>query len=420
MNPTRFFICHNLNLAEEGQLEVQLFHQLCQRLRDIEGEAIAYTGSASEEEFLAFFYKELPTCHWLLIFQTPAMAQSPAMHVAVDIARMRVAQKQLQGILRFVVQPGEIPELVPEWSTFPSFGATSDYPRALEKLLLALTFSNESTEQATLIAPPPPPTFPPIQGKPQSGNFSYEDLYSTSYSSPGKKMPWQRIRNPISSAQPDWQTSSYDALADRPSAPPSRLARFKAAFPAAPRMLLVALCLGVLLVAVVGAFTPLRALIAGRPTGLHPVVGVPGSLSPTSSTPQASSQVTPPPRTVQPITVPTQAPKHTPTAMPTPTANPTPTPVPTARPTPTPTPKPCPPTLLYGGTGEYGSSGTWVKTLQSKLNSLGVTDSNGHALDVDGEYGPLTESAVKKYQTQQHITVDGVTGPETWHHLGYC
>ncbi|HET8841838.1 MAG TPA: peptidoglycan-binding domain-containing protein, partial [Ktedonobacteraceae bacterium] len=170
-------------------------------------------------------------------------------------------------------------------------------------------------------------------------------------------------------------------------------------------------------VAFVCAFTPLRALIVGHPTGLHSTTGVQGSPSPTSSTTSPVAQATQPPRTVQPIVVPTKSPTHTPTKTITPTPIP---PTPTPRPAPTPTPKPCPPTLLYGGTGAFGSSGTWVTTLQTKLNSLGITDSNGHKLDADGEYGPLTESAVKKYQTQQHLTVDGVVSAPTWRRLGYC
>jgi peptidoglycan hydrolase-like protein with peptidoglycan-binding domain len=33
---------------------------------------------------------------------------------------------------------------------------------------------------------------------------------------------------------------------------------------------------------------------------------------------------------------------------------------------------------------------------------------------IDGDFGPRTQSAVRAYQTQQNIVVDGVVGDQTW------
>ncbi|TMJ80048.1 MAG: peptidoglycan-binding protein [Alphaproteobacteria bacterium] len=33
---------------------------------------------------------------------------------------------------------------------------------------------------------------------------------------------------------------------------------------------------------------------------------------------------------------------------------------------------------------------------------------------MDGNFGPRTESAVRAYQTQQNMRVDGVVGDQTW------
>lgn len=90
--------------------------------------------------------------------------------------------------------------------------------------------------------------------------------------------------------------------------------------------------------------------------------------------------------------------------------------VPRATPTsPTPpTPKTCPPTL------EYGSQGSWVKTLQQRLNTLGWRDQGGNVLSVDGIFGSNTEYAVKRFQTKHALSVDGIVGPKTWSALGYC
>lgn len=55
-----------------------------------------------------------------------------------------------------------------------------------------------------------------------------------------------------------------------------------------------------------------------------------------------------------------------------------------------------------------GSSGAKVKALQSTLNLRGAK------LDVDGQFGPATKSAVKKAQSKYGIASDGVAGPNTW------
>lgn len=56
----------------------------------------------------------------------------------------------------------------------------------------------------------------------------------------------------------------------------------------------------------------------------------------------------------------------------------------------------------------YGSRGDDVKTLQKLLNN------NGYSLDVDGNFGPKTQAAVKDYQEQNKLTVDGIVDKNTW------
>lgn len=56
-----------------------------------------------------------------------------------------------------------------------------------------------------------------------------------------------------------------------------------------------------------------------------------------------------------------------------------------------------------------GSTGSDVKKLQTYLNQVG-----NYGLDVDGKYGPATQAAVKKYQSSNNLTVDGIAGNQTW------
>ena len=57
----------------------------------------------------------------------------------------------------------------------------------------------------------------------------------------------------------------------------------------------------------------------------------------------------------------------------------------------------------------YGSQGSDVKKLQELLNSKG-----NYNLDTDGIFGAKTQAAVKDYQKQNNLAVDGIVGNNTW------
>jgi peptidoglycan hydrolase-like protein with peptidoglycan-binding domain len=56
-----------------------------------------------------------------------------------------------------------------------------------------------------------------------------------------------------------------------------------------------------------------------------------------------------------------------------------------------------------------GAKGENVKRLQSLLRSHGSP-----SLVVDGDFGPATEAAVRHFQSEHKLAVDGVVGPQTW------
>lgn len=64
-------------------------------------------------------------------------------------------------------------------------------------------------------------------------------------------------------------------------------------------------------------------------------------------------------------------------------------------------------------TSKFGSSGEEVRQIQQKLKSWGYY--NGA---VDGVYGSQTVAAVKKFQSKNGLTADGVAGPKTLAALG--
>ncbi len=55
-----------------------------------------------------------------------------------------------------------------------------------------------------------------------------------------------------------------------------------------------------------------------------------------------------------------------------------------------------------------GSRGEFVTLLQEMLVQAGLT------LEVDGQFGPITEAAVSTFQRNNDLKVDGVAGPITW------
>jgi peptidoglycan hydrolase-like protein with peptidoglycan-binding domain len=62
-------------------------------------------------------------------------------------------------------------------------------------------------------------------------------------------------------------------------------------------------------------------------------------------------------------------------------------------------------------TVSQGKTGDAVRAAQIQLNKF------GSALVIDGSFGPATATAVKKFQTDNGLTADGIIGPQTWAHL---
>ena len=79
-------------------------------------------------------------------------------------------------------------------------------------------------------------------------------------------------------------------------------------------------------------------------------------------------------------------------------------PQPEPEPTPEPTPKKKP-------TIRKGSSGKYVKECQNMLIKLGYSVGSTGA---DGKFGKNTQAAVKKFQKDWGLKVDGIVGPATW------
>lgn len=64
-----------------------------------------------------------------------------------------------------------------------------------------------------------------------------------------------------------------------------------------------------------------------------------------------------------------------------------------------------------------GDRGTDVRSVQYYLAFLGFFNDNLPEISVDGIFGPATENAVRAFQSQYGLTVDGIVGRNTWYRL---
>lgn len=58
-----------------------------------------------------------------------------------------------------------------------------------------------------------------------------------------------------------------------------------------------------------------------------------------------------------------------------------------------------------------GANGEQVKSLQTFLCGCGYDLGR---TGIDGDFGPITESCVRKYQSRNNLEIDGKVGPKTW------
>lgn len=63
---------------------------------------------------------------------------------------------------------------------------------------------------------------------------------------------------------------------------------------------------------------------------------------------------------------------------------------------------------------QQGSTGDAVRAVQSQIHSRG---DGANQITIDGIFGPITNSAVRAFQTILGLSVDGIVGPQTWNHL---
>lgn len=171
----RVFISHYT--TEETQQSFQILTKLIADLRSAGAEVVTNGGRGSEGHFTYTLNQELPKCQWLLFIQTPEALHSSKVQATVNTAVQLVSQQRMQGIIRLIAGPANSQDVPLTWSTFTTIDISQDYPRALEKLLLALGLTGATTYARLQAAPPPASPFamPPTYDRPpvSSSRFAF-------------------------------------------------------------------------------------------------------------------------------------------------------------------------------------------------------------------------------------------------------
>jgi putative chitinase len=80
--------------------------------------------------------------------------------------------------------------------------------------------------------------------------------------------------------------------------------------------------------------------------------------------------------------------------------------------------------LVRSGSAQVAANSAGMLVLRSKDKGPSVTllqeklAAAGYAVDIDGDYGPKTEKAVRQLQQEQGLEVDAIVGADTWKALG--
>lgn len=173
---SRIFVSYMQNGDERGSEVARL---LISDLQANGVEVVIDNEAISDESFIAFLNQELLLCHYLIFVQTPLALKSLRVQTAVNIAITLTTQQRMRGVLYLIATPSEGADALPGWKAAYTFDASTDYPRARDKLFLAMNLIEMDKNQSTLLpapgssptgmslptwkAPSPAPTNPPLR-----------------------------------------------------------------------------------------------------------------------------------------------------------------------------------------------------------------------------------------------------------------
>jgi hypothetical protein len=128
----RIFVSYVQTGDERG---AEIAEKLIGDLQTRNAEIVTDNDTLSDEKFIAFLTRELPQCKYLIFVQTPVSLQSQRAQTAVNVA---ISMGMRNVLCLIAVAPEGSPDSQPHWKAPRIFDASTDYPRARDRLLIEL------------------------------------------------------------------------------------------------------------------------------------------------------------------------------------------------------------------------------------------------------------------------------------------
>ncbi len=148
MPSSRIFVSYACIGDEQG---ARVGKQLVSDIRATQTEAVADHETISDERFISFLNQELPQCGYLVVVQTPVAVQSWRVQKTLALARTLVEHQRMRAVLCVIAAPAPQVQNHPLWEKLFAVDASMDYPRAREKLFLALNLVHVDTDESFIV-----------------------------------------------------------------------------------------------------------------------------------------------------------------------------------------------------------------------------------------------------------------------------
>jgi hypothetical protein len=125
------------SIGEDALQGMALAQQLISDLRTAGAEVVSESATLPDEQFLPVLQRELASCQWFILVQTPQGMGSRRVQFALQEARSRLQRGLLRGAC-LVNASSNIWGEPASWSELRSYTYNGDYPRLRDKLLLDL------------------------------------------------------------------------------------------------------------------------------------------------------------------------------------------------------------------------------------------------------------------------------------------
>jgi hypothetical protein len=157
----RIFVCYAQESPEDSRFAQRLIDDLRENGIDVatlEGRQSA----VMEGDVIHALNKKLQGSQWVILVQTPTALSSPYIQLTINTALNLVLQRRMRGVLSLMAEPCSAQDIPPTWTSFKTFDASEDYPKAFARLLLMLDTTLSTVVPSVKMRAAPSLALPPM------------------------------------------------------------------------------------------------------------------------------------------------------------------------------------------------------------------------------------------------------------------